>query len=189
MQRSGTCLPCLFALCGFFFSFFIASLRFLFTAALLCFYGDGLRHVFITGSRLQLTPTRDGSHFQGEERLTKRTCGTMSGLKTAKEKSGNILFRRKCSQAWKKCEPAGWWEWDSKEHGLNGRLFCKGCSPGQTSAKQTSIVSGSSFRLSMMSYQVQPTSTSGAKLKHQPVPNVQDGDPWNTSSAAARKPL
>lgn len=71
MQRSGTCLPCLFALCGFFFSFFIASLRFLFTAALLCFYGDGLRHVFITGSRLQLTPTRDGSHFKGEERLTK----------------------------------------------------------------------------------------------------------------------
>lgn len=39
----------------------------------------------------------------------------------------------------------------------------------------------------MMSYQVPPTSLSGAKL--QPAPNDQDGDPWTTSSAAARKPL
>lgn len=55
--------------------------------------GDGPRHVFITGSRLQLTPTWDGSHFKGEERLTKRTCGTMSGLKTAKGKERQHLVQ------------------------------------------------------------------------------------------------
>lgn len=41
----------------------------------------------------------------------------------------------------------------------------------------------------MMSYQVQQTFTSGAKVRHLPALVVLEEDPWNTSLAAAQKPL
>ncbi|KAL6469714.1 hypothetical protein MHYP_G00208330 [Metynnis hypsauchen] len=60
-----------------------------------------------------------------------------------RENSGNSSSRRKCGQAWRKNEPAGWWEWDNKEPGLDGRMFCNGRSPGPTFGEQTPLTSGS----------------------------------------------
>lgn len=60
-----------------------------------------------------------------------------------KAKSVNIWYRRKCGQVWRKLEPAGWWEWDNKELGQNGKMLGNVRSLRPTYGKETSTVLGS----------------------------------------------